>query len=183
MIGSAEFTVHNEGGLVEWKEYGMRILIPKSSFQPGVKECRINILTSFSGQVLLPDESDLFSPIFWISASCKFTKPVTLEIQHCTLREDEPVLSNLSFVSAKCSQRDLPYRFTEVDGGVFTTHSSYGSIKPNHFSGNAVAGKKNTPRSYCGHLYYTMKQISDWRCYFVITQDLEAKNTIHCMHF
>ena len=183
MIGKAEFTVFSQGGLVEWKGYGLRIEIPSGSFQPGVRECRINISASFSGQFLLPDESDLLSPIFWISASCKLTKPVTLEIQHCTLRKEEPMLSKLSFVSTKCSQRDLPYRFTQVDGGVFTTHSSYGRIQLNHFSGNAVAGKKNTPRSYCGHLYYTMKQISDWRCYFVITQDLDAKNTVHCINF
>jgi len=176
-----EFTVHSQGGLFEWKGYGMKIHIPKNSFQPGVRECTINVLASFAGQLLLPDESELLSPIFWISASCKFTKPVTLEIQHSTLTEDELVLSNLSFVSTKCSQRDLPYRFTLLDGGVFTMHSSYGSIQLNHFSGNAVTGKKNTPRSYCGHLYYSMKQMSDWRCYFIITQDLDSINTVHCI--
>ena len=57
--------------------------------------------------------------------SCKLTKSLTLEIQHCALR-DERVVSNLSFVFAKCSQRDLPYKFRQVEGGVFTTHSSYG---------------------------------------------------------
>ena len=44
---------------------------------------------------------------------------------------------------------------------VYHTQLLYGSIQLNHFSGNAVAGKKNTPWSYCGHLYYSMKQMSD----------------------
>ena len=76
---------------------------------------------------------------------------MTLEIQHCALSKDEAALSHLTFVSTKCSQRDLPYIFRELDGGVFTTHSSYGSILLSHFSGVAVTGRKNTPRSYCAH--------------------------------
>ena len=183
MIGETKFTVPAQGGLFEWSGYGLRLYVPKDSLPTSVEECRINIKASFSGQFQLPEDSDLLSPVFWISASCKFTKPVTLELQHCALREDEAALSGLTFVSAKCSQRDLPYRFRQVEGGVFTTHSSYGSIQLSHFSGNAVTGRKRTPRSYCAHLYHTMKQMYDWRFYFVITQDLEAKNMVHCLHF
>ena len=182
MIGEAEFIVPTKGLSFEWRGYGLRLHIPKGSLPPGIGECRINIRVSLSGQFQLPEDSALFSPVFWISVPCKFSKPVTLEIQHCALREDEMVLSDLSFVSAKCSQRDLPYRFRQVDGGVFTTHSSYGSIQLSHFSGNAVTGRKSTPRSYCGHLYHTMKQVYDWRFYFIIAQDLDAKNTVQLMH-
>ena len=42
---------------------------------------------------------------------------MTLEIQHCALKEDETVLSDLCFISAKCSQRNLSYLFKQVDGG------------------------------------------------------------------
>ena len=89
----------------------------------------VNIRASVLGQFQLLENLVLLRPVFWISARCKFTKPVTLEIQHCTLREDKAVLSQLRFVSAKCSQKDLTYRFALSDGGVFTTHSSYGSIQ------------------------------------------------------
>ena len=182
MIGEKQLIVLTQGVSLNWKGYGLRLHIPKGSLPPGMGECRIKISISLSGQFQLPDNSALLSPVFWVSAPCKFTKPVTLEIQHCALREDETVLSDLSFVSAKCSQRDLPYRFKQVDGGVFTTHSSYGSIQLSHFSGNAVTGRKSTPRSYCAHLYHTMKQVYDWRYYFVITQDLDAKNKVQLMH-
>ena len=179
VIGEIEFKVFDQGGSFTWRGYGLRLDVPKGSFPPGMGECRINITASLSGQFQLPEDSDLLSPVFWISASCEFTKAVTLEIQHCALREEEAALSSLSFISTKCSQRDLPYKFRQVDGGVFTIHSSYGSIQLNHFSGIGVTGKSGTPRSYCGHLYYTVKQMYESRFYFVITQDLDAKNMVH----
>ena len=181
MAGEAEFTISTEGGSFQWKGYGLRLHVSKDSLPPGMRECKINIRMSLSGQFQLPEGlSDLLSPVFWISAPCKFTKPVMLEIQHCALTEDEAVLSNLSFVLSKCSQKDLPYRFRQVEGGVFTKHSTFGSIQLNNFSGISVAGSEETPRSYCAHLYHTMEGMHDWIFYFVITQDLDAKNTVHC---
>ena len=173
-----EFTVPSHGINFEWEGYGLKLNVPEGSLPGGMGECRFNIRMSLSGQFQLPEDSDLLSPVFWISAPCKFTKPVTLEIQHCALTEDETVLSDLCFVSAKCSQRDLPYRFEQLDGGVFTTHSSYGSIQLNHFSGASVAGRKRTLRSYCAHLYHAMKQMYDWRYYLSITRDLKAHITV-----
>ena len=182
MIKKTEITFLDQGGTFEWRGYGLRLHVSKDSLPSGTAECRINIRVSLSGQFQLPEGSDLLSPVFWIMAPCKFTKPVTLEIQHCALREDETALSHLSFVSANCSQKDLPYRFRQVAGGVFTTHSSYGSIQRTHFSGFGIVGRLLTPRSYCAHLYHTMSQVYDWRFYFVITKDLDANNTVCYMH-
>ena len=182
MIGEVEFRVLDQGGSFSWRGYGLTLYVPKNSLPPGMGECCINIRASLSGQFQFPEGLDLLSPIFWIKAPCEFTKPVTLEIQHCALREDEAALSSLSFVSAKCSQRDLPYKFRQVDGGVFTVHSSYGSIQLNRFSGIGVTAKKGTLQSYCAHLFHTVELMYDWKYYFVITQDLNAKNTVHCMH-
>ena len=177
MIGETKFTVTTRGGSFEWKGYGLKLHVPEGSLPAEVGECRINIRASLLGQFQFPEDSDLLSPVFWLSVPCEFTKPVTLEVQHCALREDD---ATFSFVSARCSQKELPYNFRRVDGGVFTTHSSYGSIQLSHFSGFGITGRKRTPRSYCAHLYHTMKQMYDWRYYFVLTQDLEAKNTV-CM--
>ena len=177
VIGMTEFTVSTHGNNFEWKGYGMKLCVPAGSLPGGMGECRVNIRASVSGQFQLPEGSVLLSPVFWIMAPCKFTKLATLEIQHCALR-DATTLSDLSFVSANCSQKDLPYRFGQLDGGVFTTHSLYGRIQLSHFSGVGVAGSKETPRSYCAHLYHTVKQIYDWRYYLAITQDLEAHITV-----
>ena len=176
MVGEVDFIVPTQGGSFQWKGYGLKIHAPKDGIPA---KCRIKIKVSLSGQFQLPEDSELLSPVFWISAPCKFTKPVTLEIQHCALTEDEAVLSNLSFVLTKCTQRDLPYRFRQVNGGVFTTNSMYGSIQLNHFSGFGVTGRKGTPRSYCAYVYHTKKRDYEWRFYFVIIQDLEAKNKVN----
>ena len=177
VIGVTEFTVPTQGDSFEWKEYGLKLHVPEGSLPAGIEEARVNIRVSLSGQFQLPEDSDLLSPVYWISAPCKFTKPVTLEIQHCALK-DEAVLSDLSFVSAMCSQKDLPYRFKQLDGGVFTMHSFYGSIQLSHFSGKAIAGRKTTPRLYCARLYHTIEQKYDWRFCLVITQDLPVFNTV-----
>ena len=155
-------------------------MFPKTAFQLTWESAGSTSERVFLGmQFQFPEDSDLLSPVFWISTPCKFAEPVTLEIQHCAFQEDD---TTLSFVSAKCSQKELPYNFRPVDGGVFTTHSSYGSIQLNHFSGFGITGRKRTSRSYCAHLYHTMKQTYDWRYYFVITQDLDMKNTVHYSH-
>ena len=88
------------------------------------------------------------------------------------------MFGDLSFVSANCSQQNLPYQFRKVDGGVFTKHSSYGSIHLSHFSGKAVVGRKGGARSYCAHLYHKIKQVYDWRFYLVITQNIDAQITV-----
>ena len=178
MIGKTAFKLSNQGATFQWEGYGLKLHVPDHSLPGGMEEAGINIRASVSGHFQLPQDTDFLSPVFWISAPCKFTKPVTLEIQHCALREHKAVLSDLRFVSAKCSQKDLPYRFELLDGGVFTKHSSYGSIQLNHFSGVGITGSEETPRLYCARLYHAMKQIYDWRYYLAITQDLEAHITV-----
>ena len=183
MIKETEISFLDRGGTFEWRGYGLRLHVPEGSLPHGMEECGINIKASLSGKFQLPKGLVFLSPVFWITAPCKFTKPVTLELQHCALTEDEAALSHLSFVSANCTQRDLPYRFRQLAGGVFTTQSSYGSIQLSHFSGIGIIGRiLGTRRSYCAHLYHTKKKVDEWRFYFVITQDLDANNTVCYRH-
>ena len=179
MLAATSFTVPTQGASFEWKGYGLRLYVPEGSLPGCMEECRVDIAGSLSGQFQLPENLVLLSPVFWISASCNFTKPVTLEIQHCALAKDE-ALSGLNFVSATRSQKDLPYIFKQLDGGVFSAYSSFGSIQLSHFCGNAVAGNRDTPRLYCANLYHKIKQLHDWRFYFTITQDHPVQNTVSC---
>ena len=181
MSGETEFIVLTQESSFKWSGYGLRLHFPNTCLSAGIVQCKVNVRVSFAGQFQLPEGSALLSPVFWIMAPYKFSKPVTLEIQHCAIREDEAALSSLSFISAKCSQKDLPYRFRKVDGGVFTMQCSYGSIQLSHFSGFAITGRRSTPRSYCAHVYHTMMHMYDWRLYFVITQDLEANSMVCCI--
>ena len=178
VVGETNFVVSAKECSFEWEGYGLRLGVSEDSLPTDMEECRINIKASLSGPFELPEDSDLLSPVFWISALCKFKKPVTLEIQHCASR-DEASFTDVNFISAKCSQKTLPYTFKQLDGGRFPADSSYGSIQLSHFSGVGVSGKKRTPRAYCAQIYYTIKEeASDWRVYFIITKDLDMLKTV-----
>ena len=177
MIAVTEFTVSAQVTKYEWEGYGLRLHVPEGSLPGGMTNCRFNIKASLSGKFQLPEATSLISPVFWISASSKFTKPVTVEIQHCTLREDEKMLSGLSFVSAKYSQKELPYSFKQLDGGVFTMQSAYGSIQLSHFCGIGVIQRMWT-LLHCAHVYRARKQKHDWRLYLAITKGHPTQNKV-----
>jgi len=159
--------------------YGLRLYVSEDSLPAGMEECRVNIKASLTGRFQLPEDCDLLSPVFWISAPCNFQKPVTLDIQHCASR-DAASTSDLKFISAKRSQ-NLPYTFRQLDGGVFTTDSSYGSIKLSHFCGKAVIGRRSL-RSYCAQIYTIKEKVSDWRVFFIITLNLDILRTVCDVH-
>ena len=178
MIAETDFVVSTKEGSFEWIGYGLGLSISEDCLPTDMEECRINIKASLSGPFQLPGDSDLLSPVFWISALCKFEKPVTLEIQHCASR-DEASFADLNFISTKCSQKELPYTFKQLDGGRFPADSSYGRIQLGHFSGIGITGKKGTPQAYCAQICYTIKEeASDWRFYFFITKDLDTLKTV-----
>ena len=178
MIGETDLVISTKEFSFEWDGYGLRLSVSEDSLPTGMEQCRINIKASLSGPFQLPEDSELLSPVFWISALCKFKKPVTLELQHCASR-DEAYFADLNFISAKCSQKTLPYTFKQLDGGRFPADSSYGSIQLTHFSGIGIAGKKGTPQAYCAQIYYTIKKEPfDWRFYLFITKDLDTLKTV-----
>ena len=176
VVGETEITVSRNGRSYEWKQYGLKLHVPESSLSAGSESYRISIKVTLSGHFEFPEDSELVSPIFWISVPRKFLKPVIVEIQHCVITEDVASISDLSFVTAKRNRLDLPYKFRTLDGGVFTPYSSYGSISVSHFCGIGCTSKKGRGRrqNYCAHIYYKRKSNKEWSVYFVITKDLEA---------
>ena len=161
---------------------------PKNALPPGVDECRVHIKASLSGQFDFPRDAVLVSGLYWLSSRHVFTRPVTVEIQHCA-QEDAQLQSSMTYIVASCSQEELPYQFKTLDGGVFSPSSRYGTINLTHFSGLAVASHPR-PRqsllpkfsrkvhhtqvkSYCSRLYYSSGGINSWEVFFVIMWDLE----------
>ena len=131
-------------------------------------ECRVAIKVGLAGQFDFPKGSELMSAVYWLYSPVKFAHPLTLEIQHCA--KDEEV-SNLCFAVAKCSQKELPYTFKPLSGGVFSQYSSYGSVSPSHFSIFSIIGYGK--QHYCSFSYYLGRKI-DQKVYFVVTKNLEA---------
>ena len=153
-----------------WKQHGLRIHIPAGALQPDIPPQTMSIQASLSGHFQLPDDLELVSAVYWVAFPRRFSCPVTVEVQHCGSLEHSGQPSSLSFITAKCTQKTLPYCFTRLPGGVFSADSSYGTIDLDHFSGWAVGGKS---KKYCLCTYYIPQGPMTWVTHFVIIRDHE----------
>ena len=155
---------------------GFKMHIPDNALPTEVDECQVHVESSVHGQFQFPRETELISGVYWITNAHRFTKPITVEIQHCAKPEH---LQHLTFVVAKHAQENLPYEFTTLDGGVFPSGSQYGRIELTQFSGLAIIKKMLglTSKSYCGKLYYRSSAIQIWEVHFVIVPN--TKINIH----
>ena len=164
----------DEAKSYEWTDSGFELHTPDGALPTGAVPCRINVKASLTGQFEFPENSELVSPIYWISTpkNLRFSRPLTVHVQHCgtVVNNDD---SDLSFVVAKCTQPDLPYKFKFLDGGCFVPNSSYGSIPVTHFSGLGIVSKRRKGRSYCARTYVANRGRDHWGVHFVIIRDLD----------
>ena len=152
----------------------MKLVIPPQSLPRRIKKCTITIKASLAGQYQFPTDTELVSPVFWLRCKpqCKFTVPLSLEIQHCASTK-----KNLFFARSQCTQKDLPYLFKVVLGGTFSEHSSYGVTAVNQFSGYAVIVNGSNQRRYCSSVYY-MGPPNNRDIHFTVTWNDEAHITV-----
>ena len=180
-----------------WEEHGLRLHIPADALDANTPTLTMKIQASLSGQFKLPDDMELVSGVYWISFPAKsLVQPVTLELQHCAyLKQTEQTY--LTFVTSKCSQKTLPYKFEPFDGGVFSSKSEYGIVQIKHFSGIAIASEVNPNHSrehekggsdektaeqsvakkYVALTYYTQAKSTrtTWKMYFTIIPSLALR--------
>ena len=178
VCGEMTVVVHSSGAQqITWEGFGLKLHIDEGSLPAGIHQCTLTIKASLAGQYEFPDNSYLVSAIFWLRCEpiCKFTKPVTVEMQHCA-RSENVANVKLKFVRAVCSQKQLPYTFKEL-GGDFTRHSSYGVVEVNGFSGVAVTQEGSEEREYCSQLFY-LGQSNSCQIHFVVTWNTEAHLTV-----
>ena len=178
VIAETSVLITNQAQTFNWAGYGLKLNVPKGALPAGLEECRLLIKVGLSGQFALPENTSLVSAVYWLDSEPRqeFSKHFTLEIQHCVKPTDT---SKLSFVRAKCSQTDLPYKFKNVEGGVFSSSSAYGCVQCNHFSlFGAVSDIYD--RLYYASIYYLRKGVNSnrIRIYFVITKNLETHATV-----
>ena len=164
---------------ISWPGYGLRLNIPKGCLPVGMEQCTINIKVSLAGQYEFPKNSHPVSAVIWLH--CKdvhrFARPITVEIQHCARSENATSLK-LSFVRAVCSQKQLPYTFKQLAGGSFTSHSSYGVIELNSFSGVGVTQEGSEDREYRSRLFYLNQDAICHEIHFVVTWNTQAHLTV-----
>ena len=188
VYGEMTVVVHSSGAQqITWEGFGLKLHIDEGSLPAGIHQCTLTIKASLAGQYEFefPDNSCLISAIFWLRCEpmCKFTKPVTVEMQHCARSENVANLK-LKFVRAVCGQKQLPYTFKEL-GGDFTRHSSYGVVEVNGFSGLAITQEGSEDRSYLANLLSKEVKSHPTRViveiFFVIICNTKAHRTVSIM--
>ena len=170
VIGETSLLVTSEAKNFYCINYGLNVHVPPGSLPAGVEECRVDIRVGLTGQFEFQKSSQLVSAVYWLSSPVKFSKQLTVEIQHCAT---ESPSSGLSFVIAKSSQEKLPYKFKALHGGVFTPHSSYGSITLSQFSLLGIIASRLLRKRYYAQVFYEQRT-SSWIATFVITRNLKA---------
>ena len=127
----------------------------------------LHIQASLSGDYHLP-EGVLVSGVYWISLHPhveRFDRKVTLSLQHCA-SDNDPALT---FITAKCTQKSLPYAFKPLAGGSFL-ESGCGTIECDHFSAVAVSASSISEYAFCA--YYRAKRLNMYDVDNTVTPNL-----------
>ena len=138
-LRSSTFTITQESQSLQFKGYGFKHHVPEGSLPAGVSETKLKVQASLSGQFQMPHDCELLSAVYWVYSPHKFTNPLTFEVILCS----DQRCSELSFISSKRTQQELPYVFKLWDGGVFSPHSLYGGLALTQFSGFGIAANGN----------------------------------------
>ena len=158
---------------VEWPGYGFFIEVPEGAVPPGVT-ASVGVKVILAGQFKFPENSQLISAIYWVSSSVEFVKEVAVNIQHCAVIRSEDQCSQFKFIIAKCSQKELPYKFREREG-LFSSHTQYGAIKLKQFSLLGETAPEGTDTLCTAFMFYKQRLASPLTVdfHFVIVRDLE----------
>jgi hypothetical protein len=155
-----------------WDGTGFEIYVPGGAISTAESEhgpVTMSIQASLGGEYELPDDRVFVSGVYWIALSppVKFAEKATISIQHCASETD----STLSFVTAKCTQKNLPYKFKELPDGSFST-PFVGCIEVDNFSAFGIVGSKV---SECAlSTYYIPKEHNNiWEARIAVTPNLK----------
>ena len=142
---------------LEWEEYGLKLYPQIDCLPAGVDKVTITILASIAGRYAFPEGFNLVSAVFWLRCLpyCTFIKPIMIHIEHCANESDST--TDLIFARASCSQKQLPYTFKQIEGGLFS--GQYGTINLNRFSGIAVCQQGSNDRKYYASQFHLGQQV------------------------
>ena len=119
--------------LMNWEQFGLRIGIEEDSLLSS-ETVEVATAALVGGQFKFPKNTVLVSAVYAVSVSKPLLKPLRLEMQHCVDLRGRPGLSQyLKFAMAPVSTPSLPYQFSLVEGGEFTSNSWYGAINRKDF--------------------------------------------------
>ena len=118
---------------MNWEKFGLRIGVQEASLS-STDTVEAAVVALVGGQFQFPPNTVLVSAVYAVSLSKPLLKRLILEIQHCVDLTGRPALSrHLKFAIAPVSTPSLPYQFSIVEGGEFSSNSWYGSIQRKEF--------------------------------------------------
>ena len=130
--------------LMNWEKYGLRIGVQEDSLLSS-ETVEAAVVALVGGQFQFPPNTVLVSAVYAVSLSKPLLKQLILEIQHCVDLTGRPALScYLKFAIAPVSTPSLPYQFSIVEGGEFSSNSGYGSIQRKKFCLVCILGEDST---------------------------------------
>ena len=190
MCGQTTFVITDYAEQFIWEKYGLKLHIRKNCLPKGVEKCTVSIGASIAGLYQFPENFQLVSAIFWFRCEpvCKFTKSITMEMEHCAILKNS---TKLSFMKAKCTQEKLPYTLKKV-GGRFASDCHFGSIELNGFSGVGIAQEESQDkhqdsslcqREYGARVYCIHKNVISYGIDFVVTWNTTAHLTVRLFFF
>ena len=133
---------------------GVFLHVPKGavSSRDCTVEVKSRVVSQSTPEFIFPEGSTLVSGVYHITASRKLSKPVSLEIEHCsgsTIKGDSQ--HTQIEVATADSTTGPPYHFKPYTGGSVRVFDSYVEVKSTRFSSFWGAfNKKPGSIRYCG---------------------------------
>ena len=155
-----------------WEGCGLKLHVKEGS------TARFKARVVYSTKFLLPEGTQLVSPIFWVTSVGETSGPVSVEIQHCVDIKTDEGLSGLGIAVYKVEKSEQSYQFNKADGH-FSYDSRYGKIEL-EFSGwfFAIIRMLNLYSEqiilFHARLYYYNRSQSDCTAYLVIVPDVDT---------
>ena len=148
-----------------------------------MQPCAISIEASVEGNYIFPENCCLVSAVYWFHCvpACRFLQPIILEIQHCAKEHN---FQALGFVKTKPVEDHSVIEFNKVlgcygiDRGVFPSHSSYGFIQLDSFSGYGVVQEGSEDRQYRANLYYLPQSVNQCQIHFTVLWNTDAHHSV-----
>ncbi|XP_019861087.1 PREDICTED: glutamic acid-rich protein-like, partial [Amphimedon queenslandica] len=121
-----------------------KIGVQEDSLLPS-ETVEVAVVALLGGRFQFPPNTVLVSAVYAVSLSKPLLKQLKLEIQHCVDLTGQPDLAQyLKFAIAPIDTPSLPYQFSVVDGGEFSSDSGYGSIQRKKFCLVCILGEEWT---------------------------------------
>jgi hypothetical protein len=176
LVAETSVLVTNSEQLFSWDECGLNLHIPENSLPANLQQCSIHIKATIMGDYQLPQDTHLVSAIYWIECvpKCRFSQPLTLEIQHCAKPESA---SKLYFIKASSVDRGEERVNFETVAGNFSHHSSYGFIELDSFSEYGVVEEGAEDREYSASSYYSEEHRSH-KIHFTVFWNTKVHNKV-----